>query len=118
MDTNSRVMNDYSAPNAQDSSVQNYYGYPGYGNYEQQQQQAPQQQPLPAQEEQQQPPPPQQQPPQQVGPQQSCVPLNLMPFRVEPGKYTMLKDFLLIPPVIPEFVVLHVRMLTFILTDE
>ena len=68
MDTNSRVMNDYSAPNAQDSSVQNYYGYPGYGNYEQQwQQAAPQKQPppaQPAQEEQQ-----QQQPPQQVGPQ-------------------------------------------------
>ena len=26
----------YGAPNAQDPSIQNYYGYPGYGNYEQQ----------------------------------------------------------------------------------
>jgi hypothetical protein len=104
--------------------VQNYYGYPGYGNYEQQQA-APQQQPPPAQpaqeEEQQQQQ--QQQPPQQVGPQQSCVPLNLMPFRVEPGKYTMLKDCLLnhekitfvgqFHSVILAFVVLHVHMLTF-----
>lgn len=56
----------YAAPNTQDPSMQNYYGYPGYGNYEQQQQQQPtqeqqqqQQQPPPAQE-QQQPPPPQQ----------------------------------------------------------
>jgi RNA recognition motif-containing protein len=44
----------YGAPNAQDPSAQNYYGYSGYGNYEQQQE-PPQQQ--------QQPP---QQPPQQV----------------------------------------------------
>ncbi|KAF2923057.1 RNA-binding protein L-like [Oryza sativa Japonica Group] len=43
----------YGAPNAQDPSAQNYYGYSGYGNYEQQQE-PPQQQ--------QQPP---QQPPQQ-----------------------------------------------------
>jgi len=64
----------YSAPNAQDSSMQNYYGYPGYGNYEQQwQQAAPQKQPPPAQpaqeEQQHQPPPPQQQQ-QQQPPQQ------------------------------------------------
>jgi len=26
----------YGAPNAQDPSIQNYYGYPGYGKYEQQ----------------------------------------------------------------------------------
>ncbi len=44
----------YGAPNAQDPSAQNYYGYSGYGNSEQQQE-PPQQQ--------QQPP---QQPPQQV----------------------------------------------------
>ncbi|XP_062190412.1 RNA-binding protein L-like [Phragmites australis] len=48
----------YSAPSAQDPSMQNYYGYPGNG-YEQQQQQ--QQQQPPAQEQQQ----PPQQPPQQ-----------------------------------------------------
>uniref|UniRef100_J3MLC2 RRM domain-containing protein n=1 Tax=Oryza brachyantha TaxID=4533 RepID=J3MLC2_ORYBR len=48
----------YGAPNGQDPSAQNYYGYSGYSNYEQQQQPQ-QQEPL-----QQQPPP--QQPPQQV----------------------------------------------------
>ncbi|KAL6840722.1 hypothetical protein ACP4OV_029586 [Aristida adscensionis] len=72
----------YSAPNAQDPSMQNYYGYPGYGSYEQQQPPAQQQQqqqptqehqqPPPQQQEQQQTPqehqqpPPQQQPPQQT----------------------------------------------------
>uniref|UniRef100_A0A0E0EC23 RRM domain-containing protein n=1 Tax=Oryza meridionalis TaxID=40149 RepID=A0A0E0EC23_9ORYZ len=48
----------YGAPNAQDPSAQNYYGYSGYGNYEQQQ---PQQQQEPPQQQQQ----PPQQPPQQ-----------------------------------------------------
>ncbi|KAK3125156.1 hypothetical protein QOZ80_7BG0601040 [Eleusine coracana subsp. coracana] len=51
----------YGAPNAQDPSLQSYYGYTGSGNYEQQQQPPPtheqqQQQPPPPQEEQQQQP--------------------------------------------------------------
>lgn len=63
----------YGAPNAQDPSMQSYYGYPGYGNYEQQQ--PPQQQQLLAHDDQQQAPPQEQQqqqssqqPPQQVTP--------------------------------------------------
>jgi FtsZ-interacting cell division protein YlmF len=69
--------------------MQNYYGYPGYGNYEQQQQQQPtqeqqQQQPPPAQEQQQPPPP------QQVGHRQSPL-LNksYYPFIVEIRKLTV-----------------------------
>ncbi|WVZ66087.1 hypothetical protein U9M48_015361 [Paspalum notatum var. saurae] len=50
----------YGASNTQDPSMQNYYGYPGYGNYEQQQPAHEQQQQPPAQEQ-------QHQPPQQVG---------------------------------------------------
>jgi hypothetical protein len=69
--------------------MQNYYGYPGYGNYEQQQptqeQQQQQQQPPPAQEQQQPPPGP-----QQVGHRQSPL-LNksYYPFIVEIRKLTV-----------------------------
>ncbi|KAF0908756.1 hypothetical protein E2562_028575 [Oryza meyeriana var. granulata] len=46
----------YGAPNAQDPNAQNYYGYSGYGSYEQQQQPPQQQQEAPLQQQQQQPP--------------------------------------------------------------
>jgi hypothetical protein len=77
----------YAAPNTQDPSMQNYYGYPGYGNYEQQQQQQStqeqQQQPPPAQEQQ------QQQPPQQVGHRQSLLFKSYYPFIVGIRKSTV-----------------------------